>query len=781
MPALSALSAAAVSKKLLAGLVFALLARTALAFDPFQIKDIRIEGIQRTEAGTVFSYLPIKVGDTMNDEKAAAAIKALFATGFFKDVRLEVDGQVLVVVLEERPAIASLEFTGLKAFKPEDLKKSLREVGLAESRIFDRAMVERAEQELKRQYLAQGHYAVQVTTTITPLERNRVGVNFAVVEGDIAKIKQINIVGAGTMKESDLLDLMVLRTPGWLTWYTKNDQYSKQKLSGDIETLRSYYLNRGYLEFNIESTQVSISPDKQDIYITINITEGEKYTVSSVKLAGQLLVPEDELTKLVKVKPGEVFSRENMTETTKAISDRLGNEGYAFANVNAAPELDKEKRLVAFTVFIDPGRRVYVRRINVSGNTRTRDEVIRREMRQSEAGWYDGEKINKSRTRVDRLGYFEEVTVETPPVAGTTDQVDMEIKVKEKPTGNLMLGAGFSSAEKLTFSGSISQQNLFGSGKHLSFQISTSKSNQVYSISHTDPYFTVDGVSQGFDAYIRNVDTSSLSTTDYSTSSAGGGMRWGVPIGEDDYVNFGFSYDHTTINNPGTNASAQIFKYIADNGKTTDTWLATVGWQKDERDSLIMPTAGKLRKAVLELAVPGSTITYYRGSYQHLQFFPIVERGKLTLALNGEVGIARGYSGKDLPFFKNYYAGGIGSVRGFESNTLGPRDPLTNDPVGGDTRVVGNAELLFPIPGMGLDKSVRMSAFVDAGNVWGPNVFPGKNSNDKFNLGDLRYSVGLAVAWNSPMGPLKFSYGNPLNTTKDDKLQRLQFQMGSAF
>jgi outer membrane protein insertion porin family len=781
-PALSALSVAAVAKKLLAGVVLALLARAGFAFDPFQIKDIRVEGIQRTEAGTVFSYLPVKVGDTMTDEKAAAAIKALFATGFFKDVRLEVDGQVLVVVLEERPAIASLEFTGLKAFKPEDLKKSLRDVGLAESRIFDRAMVERAEQELKRQYLAQGHYAVQVTTTITPLERNRVGINFAVVEGEIAKIKQINIVGAGAMKESDLLDLMVLRTPGWLTWYTKNDQYSKQKLSGDIETLRSYYLNRGYLEFNIESTQVSISPDKQDIYITVNIAEGEKYTISSVKLAGQLLLPEEELTRLVKVKPGEVFSRENMTETTKAISDRLGNEGYAFANVNAAPELDKEKRLVAFTVFIDPGRRVYVRRINMSGNTRTRDEVIRREMRQSEAGWYDGEKINKSRTRVDRLGYFEDVTVETPPVAGTTDQVDMEIKVKEKPTGNLMLGAGFSSSEKLTLSGSISQQNLFGSGKHLSLQVSTSKSNQVYSISHTDPYFTVDGVSQGFDAYIRNVDTSSLSTSNYSTSSAGGGMRWGVPIGEDDYVNLGVSYDHTTIDNLlGTGASAQTIKYVLDNGKTTNTWLASVGWQKDERDSLIMPTSGKMRKAVLEVAVPGSTVTYYRGSYQHLQFFPLIERGKLTLALNGEVGVARGYSGKDLPFFKNYYAGGIGSVRGFESNTLGPRDPLSNDAVGGDTRVIGNAELLFPVPGMGMDKSVRVSVFVDAGNVWGPNIWNGVDYGTKFDLGDLRYSVGLAVAWNSPMGPLKFSYGNPLNTTKDDKIQRLQFQMGSAF
>ena len=770
-PISSSLRAAAVTnKKLLAGLLVALLARSVFAFDPFQIKDIRVEGIQRTEAGTVFSYLPVKVGDTMNDEKAAAAIKALFATGFFKDVRLEIDGQVLVVVLEERPAIASLEFNGLKAFKADDLKKSLRDVGLAESRIFDRAIVERAEQELKRQYLAQGHYAVQVTTTITPLERNRVGVNFAVTEGDIAKIKQINIIGAGAVSEADLLDLMVLRTPGWLTWYTKNDQYSKQKLSGDLETLRSYYLDRGYLEFNIESTQVSISPDKQDIYITVNITEGEKYTVSAVKLAGQLLLPEDELTKLVLVRPGEVFSREKMTETTKAISERLGNEGYAFANVNAAPELDKDKRQVAFTVFIDPGRRVYVRRINVSGNTRTRDEVIRREMRQSESGWYDGEKINKSRTRVDRLGYFDEVTVETPPVAGTTDQVAMEVKVKEKPTGNIMLGAGFSSAEKFTLSGSVQQQNLFGSGKHVGVQISTSKSNKVYSLSHTDPYFTVDGVSQGFDVYTRKTDTSSLAVGSFGSDSMGGGVRWGLPVAEDDYVNLGLSVDRTTLK-LDTSSPLRYQDYVTRFGAKSNTLLGTIGWQKDGRDSLLVTTSGVLRRAVLELSLPGSTATYARATYQHQQFFPLDR--KLTLALNGEIGVAKSYGNKDLPFFKNFYAGGIGSVRGFDSGSLGPRDSATTESIGGNKRLVGNAELLFPVPGMGRDNSMRLSAFIDAGNVW--------DDVNKFSLGTLRYSGGVALAWNSPMGPLKFSYANPFNKKADDKVQRLQFQMGSVF
>ena len=492
--------------------------------------------------------------------------------------------------------------------------------------------------------------------------------------------------------------------------------------------------------------------------------------MSSVKLAGQLLLPEDELTKLVQVKPGEIFSREKMTDTTKAISERLGNEGYAFANVNAAPELDKEKRQVAFTVFIDPGRRVYVRRINVSGNTRTRDEVIRREMRQAESGWYDGEKINKSRSRVDRLGYFDDVTVETPPVAGTTDQVDMEIKVKEKPTGNMMLGAGFSSAEKLTLSGSVQQQNLFGSGKHVGVQVSTSKSNKIYSLSHTDPYFTVDGVSQGFDIYTRKTDSSTLAVGSFGSDSVGGGLRWGLPIAEDDYLNLGLSIDRTTLY-VDSNSPLRYRDYVVRSGARSNTLLTTVGWQKDGRDSLLVTTKGVYRRAVLELALPGSTATYVRATYQHQQFFPLDR--KLTLALNGEVGLAKSYGNKDLPFFKNFYAGGIGSVRGFESSSLGPRDLATNEALGGDKRLVGNAELLFPVPGMGQDNSLRLSAFVDAGGVWG--------YDSKFSFGSMRYSGGIGLAWNSPMGPLKFSFANPFNKKAEDKLQRLQFQMGSVF
>jgi len=758
---------------LMAGLAAALIASSAAAFDPFVVRDIRVEGIQRTEAGTVFSYLPVKVGDTLTEDKASQAIKSLFGTGFFKDVRLEVEGGVLVVLVEERPAIASLEFTGTKAFDKENLRKGLREVGLSESRIFDRSLVERAEQELKRQYLSQGYYAAQVTTTVTPLERNRVGITFAVDEGDIAKIRQINIVGAKSFKEKDLLELFNLRTPGWLTWYTKNDQYSKQKLSGDLETLRSWYLDRGFVEFNIESTQVSISTDKQDIYITINISEGDQYAVSSVKLAGELLLPEDELLKMVTIKPGSMFSREQVTLTTKAIGDRLGNDGYAFANVNAAPELDKDKKQVAFTLFIDPGRRVYVRRIQVQGNTRSRDEVVRREMRQMEAAWYDGDKINKSRTRVDRLGYFDEVTIETPAVPGTTDQVDLNVNVKEKPTGNLMLGAGLSSSEGLVFSGSINQQNLFGSGKHVGVGFNTSKINKLYSFSYTDPYHTVDGISRGFDLYMRDTDTSKLNTiATYATKSLGGGLRYGIPIGEDDTVNFGIAYDNTQIKTT-TYTPARYVKFLTDHGDKYSAVIGTLGWSKNTVDSHIYPMKGYLARLNGELAFGGS-MSYYRASAQLQRYFPIGRN--YTIMLNGEYSMADGLSQKPLPFWKYYYAGGVGSVRGYKAGSIGPiADDATNqDRLGGKRRLIANAEFLFPMPGGGMDKSFRLGAFVDAGKIWG---------TEKPWLGDdgLRFSTGLSLSWASPLGPLKFSLAQPLNKKDYDQPQRLQFQMGTMF
>jgi outer membrane protein insertion porin family len=754
----------------LVGLLFALLAAPATAFEPFVVRDIRVEGIQRTEAGTVFSYLPVKVGDTMTDEKAAQAIKALFGTGFFKDVRVEIEGGVLVIVVEERPAIAQLDFVGVKEFDKDAMKKALRDVGLAEARIFDRALLERAEQELKRQYLSRGRYAVVVTTTVTPLERNRVAINFTVDEGEVAKIRQINIVGAQAFKEKDLLGLMTLTTPGWLTWYTKNDQYSRQKLSADLETIRSYYLDRGYLDFDIESTQVSITPDKQDIYITINVSEGFKYTVSSVKLAGELIVAEEELIALIKIKPGEEFSRAKLTETTRLISERLGNEGYAFANVNAQPEVDKEKRLVSFTVLVDPGRRVYVRRINIGGNTRTRDEVIRREMRQLEGAWYDGQLINKSRTRVDRLGYFDEVTIETPAVPGTTDQVDLNMTVKEKPTGNLLVGAGFSSSEGLVLSGSVSQNNIFGSGKALAVQINTGKVNRVLSLSYTNPYVTVDGVGGGVDLYHRKLDSSSLSIGRFESESSGAGVRLSLPITDDDRVSTGLSYDDTTIT-VFPDSPQQYIDFVNTFGDSPTTLLWTAGWARDRRDSFIYPTQGALQRLSGELSLPGGDLRYYRLSYQHQRFFPIGRQ--FALMLNGEFGYGDGYDDRPLPFFKNFFAGGIGTVRGFETGSLGPRDPVTGDPIGGDRKIVLNAEFLFPFPGAGQDKSLRLGAFVDAGQVWGVG--------QDLSLGDLRYSAGLSVTWASPIGPLKASVAQPINEKPDDRVERFQFQVGTIF
>jgi len=750
-------------------LLLACCAARAWAIEPFVIKDIRVEGIQRTEAGTVFSYMPVKAGDTLDDEKAAATIKALFATGFFKDVRLEYEGGVLIVQVQERPAVGLIEFKGIKEFNKDQLKDGLKQTGLAEGRVFDRSLLDKAEQEMKRQYLSRGKYAAEIKTTVTPLERNRVAVQFDVDEGDVAKIRQINIVGAEAFREKDLLRLFTLTPPNWLSWYTKNDQYSKQKLSGDLETLRSYYLNRGYLEFAIDSTQVQIGADKRDIYITLNITEGKRYTVSDIKVAGEPILNEAELRKLVKMRSGEVFSRERLTESTKAISDRLGNDGFAFANVNAVPELDKTNQRVAFTFFVDPGRKVYVRRVNVSGNNRTRDEVIRREVRQSEGGWYAQDKINRSRERLDNLGYFKEVNVETPAVPGTTDQVDMNIAVDEKATGNILAGAGFSSSEGFVLSGSVSQTNVLGSGNFLAVQVNTSKVNKTYSLSYTNPYYTDDGVSLGFDAYLRKTDASSLSIANYSTSSIGLGARSGIPLNETDSINFGLGIDNTKLT-LYDNASAQYVDFVNKNGSDYSTLRGDASWARDSLDSRTSPTRGIVQRAYGEMGLPGGTLHYYKLNYQHQWYHPIAR--DYTLMLNGEIGIANGYANTDLPFFKNYYAGGISSVRGFKSGTLGPKDS-SGEALGGARRLVGNAELFFPMPGLGQDKSIRLSAFMDLGTIVA--------ANDSFSTNDLRYSTGLGVNWVSPVGPLRFSLAKPLNSKSGDKTEVFQFQLGSVF
>ncbi len=757
--------------KKLAGLIPLLYATSAAAIDPFVVKDIRVEGIQRTEAGTVFSYLPVKVGDTLDDDHAAAAIRALFVTGFFKDVRLEVEQGVLIVLVRERPAIASVEIDGVKDFPKDQLRDNLKFVGLAEGRIFDRSVLDKAEQELKRQYVARGKYGVTVNTAVTELERNRVAVTFNVVEGDVSKIRQINIVGNQAYNETELLDMMKLDTPNWMSWFSKNDQYSKQKLSADLETLRSFYLDGGYLESSIESTQISITPDKKDIYITINLVEGTKYTVSDIKLAGpESIMSHEEMRKLITVKPGDTFSRKELTESTTKIGDRLADDGYAFANINALPELDKEKHQVAFTFMADPGRRVYVRRINISGNTKTRDVVIRREFRQMEGAWFSASKTKKSKQKVDRLDFFSEVNMETPPVQGTNDQLDVNMVVKEKATGDFSIGAGISSGEGLVLTASVTERNLFGSGNYLSTQVNTSKVNKVYSVSYTNPYYTDDGMSRGFDIYQRDVNSTSTAISQYTSSTLGGGVRYGVPISDDETVHYGLAMERTKL---GLNATSpqRFIDYVSTFGASTTNLLGTVGWSHDSRDSAIYTTEGMVQHAFAEIALPVSNQRYYKLTYQQQWFHPVSR--EVTLMLNGEGGVGNGYGGRPLPFFKNFYAGGTGSVRGYEPNSLGPRD-INNNALGGKKRIIGNAELLFPMPGMSKEKSLRLSVFADAGTVYGPdNVIAGATG--------LRYSAGVALAWISPVGPLKISFGKPLNQKPSDKLQKFQFTLGSIF
>jgi outer membrane protein insertion porin family len=671
--------------------------------------------------------------------------------------------------VQERPTISSLTFVGNKEFDTDTVKKALKEVGIVEGRIFDRSALERAEQELKRQYITRGKYAARVETTVTPQERNRVAVNFTIVEGDTANIARINIVGNKTYSEKVLRSEIALSTPNWLSWYTKDDQYSKQKLQADLETLRSFYQNRGYLEFTIESTQVAISPDKDEVYLTINVSEGAQYTVGAVQIAGELVVAEPELRRLLDVKPGDVFSRSRMQSSVKNMSERLGIDGYAFANVNAVPELDRVKNSVAFTFYVDAGRRVYVRRINISGNPKTRDEVIRREFRQLEGAWYDGTRIERSKVRVRRLGYFEEgsVNVESPPVPGTTDQVDLEMTVGEKNTGNLLAGVGYSSSEGLVFNASVSQQNIFGSGNALALSVNTSSINRTISLTYTEPYWTVDGITRTFELYNKNIDPTGLSVAQYASSTLGGAVGFGVPVSEIDTINYGFRVEHTSLT-LYDNSPPVYYQFVQDFGYVTNSYILSAGWSRDTRNDILYPSFGRLQSALIEVGMPFGDLAYYKLQYINQSFWPVY--GDFVLMLRADLGYGDGISDKPFPFFKAFYAGGAGSVRGYETGSLGPRDIYGNT-LGGKRKIIGNAELFYPI--LKGERSVRISGFFDAGQIYVNGFQP--------NFENFRYSAGLGLAWNSPIGPLKFSYAFPIDSIPQDKIQKFQFQVGTVF
>lgn len=774
------------------------LTQAAGADEGFIVEDIKVNGLQRISLGTVFNYLPITVGDRFSMTEAGSAIRALFKTGFFKDVTLAREGNTLIVNVVERPAIAKIIFEGNKDLSKDDLTKALDKIGLSEGKTFDRQVLDKVEQELNRQYLSHGKYALKIKTEVTPLTRNRVGIHIKISEGRVTKIKQINIVGNNAFDDRTLLKQLELSTSNLLSFYTKDDQYSKQKLAGDLETLRSYYLDRGYINFSIESTQVAITPDKKDIYVTINVKEGSVYTLDKVKLTGNLVVKPDQLIKLVGIGPGEVFSRKSATETSKAISDRLGDEGYAFANVNMVPELNEAKKTVDMTFFVDPGRRTYVRRINFKGNTKTRDEVLRREMRQMESSWASSSKIERSKTRLERLGYFESVNVETPPVVGAADQIDVDYTVVEKASGNLSAGIGYSQVQGIVINANISQDNIFGSGKRVNIAFNNSSYTTNYQFGFFNPYFTTDGVSLGYNLGYAERNAGQINIANYSTNVANAGLDFGIPLNEFDQVRFGMDLKHTKLKTSST-TSNEICDFIFGNNGVNNSCITTnsgaandreitagfgdsfltlapiVSWTHDTLNRAIFPTKGGQQRFSALASLPSvSDLEYYKLSYKHQIYFPLAK--DLTFRLHGEIAYGDGYGNTNqLPFFENYFGGGTGSIRGFRNNTVGPRDSNGN-PFGGSNKLIGNAELFFPVPFFSETKSIRLGTFIDAGRI-----------ANSFGLSNLKYSAGISGEWLSPFGALSVSAAVPLNAQSGvngqpgDQKQMFQFNFGQNF
>jgi outer membrane protein insertion porin family len=765
-----------------------LLSQSVAADEEFIVTDIKVKGLQRISQGTVYNYLPVNVGEKFSLDNAGPAIKALFKTGFFKDVSLEREGSTLIVKVVERPSIAKIIIEGNKDLSKEDLTKALDSIGMSEGKVFNKQVLDKVEQELNRQYLSHGKYALKIKTEVSNLTRNRVGIHIKISEGRVTKIKQINIVGNKAFDDETLLKQLELSTTNLLSFYTKNDQYSKQKLSADLETLRSYYLDRGYINFSIESTQVAITPDKKDIYVTINVKEGDVYSLDKVKLAGNLIVPPEQLIKLVSIGPGEIFSRKQSTETSKAISDRLGDEGYTFANVNMVPEINEKNKTVVMTFFVDPGKRAYVRHINFSGNTKTRDEVLRREIRQMESSWASGSKIERSKTRLERLGYFEDVNVETPQVVGAADQIDVNYKVTEKASGNLSAGIGYSQVQGIVLNANISQDNVFGSGKRVNLAFNNSDYITSYQFGFFNPYFTVDGVSQGYNLGYTSRDAGTINIARYSTDVANAGINFGIPLNEFDTLRFDADIKHTSLSETDF-SSIEIKDFITQEGDSFLTLSPAISWSHDTLNKAIFPTKGGQQRFSALATIPGSDLEYFKVSYKHQIYIPIAQ--DLTFRLHGEVAYGDGYGDTDdLPFFENYFAGGTGSVRGYKNNTLGPKDhicanggttcpsnqQIANNPFGGSTKMIGNAELFFPVPFLSDVKSVRLGTFFDAGTV-----------DDGFNFSELRYSAGVSGEWLSPFGALSVSAALPLNaqsgtaTDPGDQEQVFQFNFGQNF
>jgi outer membrane protein insertion porin family len=742
-----------------------------LAFDSFVIDEIRVEGLQRISVGTVFNYLPVSVKQRMTDERTRDSLRALFDTGFFSDVRISRRGQTLVVKVVERPSILDINVEGSKKIKPEDLTKTLKEAGLAEGRIFNRTLVERFKLDLQRQYYSLGYYAVKIDIDVKPADQNRVNLAIDISEGRVALIEDIRIVGNTAFSDRELLaNFRLAKHASVKNPFSKRDRYSQQQLEGDRETLRAYYLDAGFIDFSIDSTQVSVTPDREHIYVTISIAEGKKYRISDFKITGNTIVAKQEMEKLVTIEPGDVFSRKDIIEISSALSNRLGDEGYAFARVNPVPDIDRNKAEVSLNFFVDPGKRAYIRRIEISGNNVTRDQVIRRELRQMEGAWFSRKKMDRSRVRLQRLGFFETVEVQTKQVADAPDQLDIVVTVKEQPTGSIMVGGGYSDANGVFVNLSYSERNAFGTGKSTVISFDNSQATTTYEFSYNNPYYTLSGISRGFSLYSREVDAEATGTGNYGTTTNGLSVNYGFPFSETRKIAAGLAFEN--VNLDVTTESAQVAQdFVASYGEKVSLLKATLGWTQDSLNNFLFPTDGGLYKVRAEGGVPGGSLRYYQASISGSYYVPMTEE-RSTIRFRGEVAYGDGYGDTtELPFFKNYYAGGVNSVRGFRSRGLGPVDSITGDPIGGNKLVTANAEYIFPVPGVvNQASSMRLSLFFDAGMVYG--------TNEPLDLGELRYSTGVAFNWFTPGFPIAISWGVPLNAQTGDLTESLQFSIG---
>ncbi len=776
----------------------------------FTVGDIRIEGLQRISEGTVFNYLPVNIGDRLDQRRIDEALRAIYATGFFRDVELRRDGGTLIIVVLERPSIESFTIEGNKDIKTEDLEKSLRNVGLARGKTFNQSTLDEVERFLTDQYYSRGKYGVRVDTRVDELEDNRVRIAIDIVEGKRSRIRQINVVGNEAFDDDELLDILKLRTPNWLSWYRQDDRYSREELSGDLEKLRSWYLDRGYANFEIDSTQVAIAPDREDMFITVNVKEGEVFRISDVKIAGNLVVPEAELLALVQVRRGDVFSQRMLTATTELMAFRLGQDGYAFAKIDPVPQLDPETKEIGITFLVDPGQRAYVRRINFSGSTGINDDVLRREMRQMEGGYLSNAAVERSKLRLQRLPFIESVEVETTPVPGSPDLVDVDFNVKEGLPGQFSGGIGYSESQSVLLNGSFVHSNFLGTGNRVAAEINAGQYSKVFSLSHTDPYRTVDGVSRTLSATWRSINQFTSASSDFETETGTLAADYGWPISEFQSVRAGLAIQRSDLVTDPNGSSQEAVEWVRNNGNTYtervsfgvppistefygtkfDTFSLTLGWGFDSRNRGIFADRGARHRLNLSYTLPGSDVEFYTVNYDYLQFLPL---SKWFTVLNSfELGY--GFDIGDttsIPPYRRFFGGGPESVRGFRESRLGPKDSFGN-PYGGNLKLTNQFELLLPMP----DKwrnSARFSVFFDAGNVFSTDsvTFVGRDGvtpvDYDFSLDDIKYSTGVAVQWLAPLGVFRFSYAVPLNDEKStgveygDETEGFQFSIGQAF